>query len=325
MLSTPAGEVAIEPIIAKESDSVGDVLKVLRPNVPVFVPSGDLVIVVDRSALKTAPKDGKVINIGCRVKPASSTAPLYEIARLMYERNLRDFPVKDHRLLGITYRIILGALKATKEMARREARTVMSPVPVIRESRLKNAENIASKNQLTLIPVVNETGRLIGIWKRGKFSKKALMVREGTRVKLVIDKVLQDAVVVVNKQRKPVGVIDVDELIELAASYRELTSPIFYAGLENLAEIEREQFKGEVRRAMSKIAKMVPISYASVHLRKKGVWNVKIKLSTPWGTFMSARESNEAIKALFEALQTLTTDVKREKERVVKRKQLTSI
>jgi len=314
MLGIPCREVAVEPIVVSRHDTVGEVLKVMKPNLPIFIIEKERVGVVE--GVENAGQDDKVEKFATWVRPLSSEEPVYKAAQVMLGKEILSVPVNvEGNVKGITYRIVLGALKSTKELAKREARTIAARVPVVLERRIKNAENIARNAGVNVLPVVNDERKLIGVWINGKFTRRPCVVREGTRVKLVIEKVLGSPVVVINKHREPVGVITVWELLDLAASYRDVNVPVFYSGLETLPDLDREYVKGEVESTLRKIVKIVPVFYMSFNMKKRGTWRVTLKLSTPLRMFNISREGIEPLETIREALELMEREVVQEKEK----------
>ena len=214
---------------------------------------------------------------------------------------------------GVTEEIVMRAIKDTKQLVKTPARSIASPIPVIKESTLKKASNISFKGDYPILPVVNESGHLIGIWKEGAILKRYKVAREGTRIKNFIDDVFVEPVIVIDKQRKPIGYIGKTELLELAASLREFDIPIYYVGKELLNEFQLSIAQREVDRAMSKIVRILPVNYAKVIFSKKGTWVVNVKLSTEDRMYMVSKEDAICERALSKALDSLVRMVLRKK------------
>ena len=249
---------------------------------------------------------------GDSTREVSPKTKMYEAAKIMVESKLDSLKIEGTDA-SIDLNTILYQIKNTPEMARRESKLVMSSAPVVFEKNINNAQNVASTNNLDVIPIVNEQKKFIGTWHNGKITKKPIIVKTGTRVKLVVDKVLLHPVVVVDKHRNPVGVITKRDLLELAASYREYTVPIFYSGVEDLDESTR--IKELVDAAVAKVNKLTKIMYVSLHLSKRGVWVNHTKVSTNFGTFMASSESNEVLSSVKETLDKILSEVKHDKDR----------
>lgn len=251
-----------------------------------------------------------------RFKPAPESMPLSGIAKLMLKHGVDAYPVEGGRVVQIS--TIIGAVKDTGAFAKREARTIMCPTPVVKERRVKNAQNAASESGLDVVPVVNESGHLVASWVNGKVTRRPLIVKAGTHVRLVVDKVMRGPVIVVDKHRAPLGVITKSDFLELAASFKEYEVSVFYSGLESLAGGDREALKEQVLATVQKASKLTPAFHASFRLSKRGVWAANLKLSTPLRTFLATGEAEKRETAVAEALDRLVQEVMHEKEKRTK-------
>ncbi|MBR9680599.1 MAG: hypothetical protein GOU98_02120 [Candidatus Altiarchaeota archaeon] len=245
-------------------------------------------------------------------KIVSPKLKLYEAAKIMIESSLDSLKV-DGVDKSIDINSIIFQLKNTPELAKREAKTVMGVTPLVFEKNISNIQNVASSTNLAVLPIVNEQKKLIGTWFNGRMTKKPLIVKTGTRVKLIVEKVLETPVIVVDKHRNPVGTIDKRDLLELAASYQEYTVPIFYSGVEDLSEVVR--IKELVDDTITKVNKLIKVVYSSVHVSKRGVWVSHIKISTTFGTFISSCESTSPLSSVKESLLKILNEVKHNKDK----------
>ncbi len=315
MLTKKCIEVAVEALVLKEDVEVRVIKDV---NKPVFFVSGGKIFLV---APENVPPETPVSKVAIEVPILSPQEKLYEAARKMTEAGVKILPViaGGEKILAVTSKQIISALEDTKELAKREARVVMSPVAVIRESRAHNAENIAFKSGIPVVPLVNEAGKLIAAWYNGKIMKRVPVVKETTRVKLVCRKLEKNPfVIVVDKQREPKGIIRDDELLTLAASFREVTAPVFYTGVEILEALDLADLKAMINDTLLKIARIVPVHYAAVRISKRGVWKVNIRVSTRWRMFLAAREGEDLLPVVRDALDAVMEQVRREKEERLK-------
>jgi CBS domain-containing protein len=317
MLSTPASSVAVEPVMVGLSDGSETLMK-FRSKTPVFAVS-DGVFVVD---LESAGPGRKVSQISKKITPVPGDTPLCEVARLMVENGVNAYPVNGNPVKGVTSEMIINAVKGTSEFSKREARTIMSHAAVLPESKVQGAEGVSHKMGIEVVAVVNASGKLVGVWSGGRVMKRPVMVRLGTRVKLVIDKLGISPVVVVDKQRSPVGIVTKRDILELAASFREYTVPVFYSGLDVLSFVDAEPAKTSVIEAIQKVNKVTPVKYASVNVAKKGVWVVKVKLSTPLRMFLAHGENEDFRISLSETLSRLVNEVMSEKKKRLKLRKL---
>ncbi len=299
------GELAEVPLIVSLEGTVGKFRVTDRP--VLAEDSGD-VYVIDRALASRAVPRGRFRDFAVKVDPVPPETDVPEVARLMVEHGVDAYPVKGRKLLAVTEEAILRNLRDTP-LARREARAVMCPVKAVSE-RAKKVQGV--------VPVVNDSGKLVAAWVNGKLSRRPLIARAGTHVKLVIDKLMKGPVIVVDKRRTPIGVVTRKDVLALAASFREQEAPVFYSGLEFLPSEDGEALKLQVAEAMKKITRVTPVSHASFHLGKRGVWSVKFKLSTPFRTFLSGGEAEELGLAVAETLDRMVEEVLREKEKRVK-------
>ncbi|MBR9690000.1 MAG: CBS domain-containing protein [Candidatus Altiarchaeota archaeon] len=322
MLSNFAGELAVEPVIVNSGDIAKGVVQFLNRDVPMFIKEKGLlkekIKVVSREHLIRASSGERVQKFSTQVIPAKMDTPLYEVSKLLLEYEVDSYPIAGESLLGITENTVISAIPSTHDLGKREAKMVMSPCPIIRESKLKNAGNVASQHDLSVLPVVNDSGKLIGMWLNGKLMKKPIVAREGTRVKLFAEKVKKNPVIVIDKRRNPIGIITKRDLLELAATFQEYKVPIFYTGVGTLGKKEAEFAKSEILSTIKRISKITSVSHSSIRVVKRGTWSVKIKLSTSLRTFISMSEAETHRIALEDALAKLVKEVLQEKDKRVK-------
>jgi hypothetical protein len=251
-----------------------------------------------------------------KLRPAPADTPLSGIARLMLKHEAEVYPVEGGKSIGAD--AIVAAIKETSAFAKREARTVMNPCPVLKESRVRDAKNKAHESGLPVIPIVNDSGHLVAAWVDGKVFRRPPLAKSGTHVKLIADKVLRNPVVVVDKHRVPQGVITKRDMLELAASFKEFEVPIFYSGLETVPVGDKEPLQSLVAETVHKLGKITPIMYASLRLTKRKLWVVKLKLSTPLRTFLATGEAQKRGVAVAKSLDRLSREVMHEKEKRLK-------
>jgi len=246
---------------------------------------------------------------------ASPKMQVFEAARLLLSKKADKVSIEGEKL-SVDIDTIIRQVQNTPELAKRAAKTFMSSAPRVSESKVSNAHNIATKNNLNVLPVVNESGKLTGTWLSGKITKKPLVVRLGTRAKLVVEKVITHPVVVIDQHRNPMGVVTKKDLLELAASYQEYSIPIFYSGIEDLngAETIKEMTESYIQ----KVNKYSAVTYSSVHVAKRGVWVSNVKVSTPLRTFVTSSESKEPGLSIKESFEKILIEVQHEKDKRLK-------
>ena len=297
MLTSSVKDVAVPARIVPLSERV-EKLKLDRP---VFAVEGEKIYAVDRRAAGSAPRTARVRSFARRVEQVPPATPLYRAARLLLSWRVDALPVGRK---GITDELVARAVKDTRQVAKTPAGSIASPIPVVKDSTLSKAENIASKGDYEVLPVVNASGHLVGLWRGGEVHRKFRVVREGTRVRAFIDQALQSPVVVVDKHRKPIGMVGKRELLELAASLREFDIPICYVGKDELGS-RAGLAEREVEHAAAKIVKLLPVRFITVRFSRKGVWQVSVKVSHTGGTLMASKESETFEKALSAALNAV--------------------
>lgn len=260
--------------------------------------------------IKFARKDEKPSKL-----EASPKMQVFEAARLLLSKHADKVSIEGEEL-SVDLDTIIRQVQNTPELAKRAAKTFMSSAPRVSESNISNAHNIAARNNLEVLPVVNDSGKLTGTWFSGKVTKKPLVVRLGTRAKLVVEKVLIHPVVVIDKHRNPRGVVTKRDLLELAASYQEYSIPIFYSGVEDLNG--SETIKEMAESYIQKVNRHASVTYSSVHIAKRGVWVSNVKVSTPLRTFITSSESKEPGLSLKESFEKILSEVQHEKDKRLK-------
>jgi|GEM_PF-2094609 len=317
MLSVKAEDVWVDAVEVDAKTTVKEVLPLFNQKRPVIVKKTGRVI-SERTAVRAQPNE-PVSNFAVKVPAIHNEDPIFKAAQIMVSHEVNAVPVRNGGILTrenkyVTAKAVLGAIKSTRHLTKREARMIMHPISLVREDRLSNAPNIAANNRVTSVAVVNAKGKLVGVWHNGKVYRQPDLAKEGTRVKLLADKVLNHPVIVVDHQRNPVGVVDIPELLELAAMYREFSAPIFYSGFDVLAPATSEKVKTLIETTLRKISDMVPLIHSSVYLRKKGVWGLKVKVSTKWRAFIRFKESSDLMQLLEQVMEGLLEEVKVEKK-----------
>lgn len=199
----------------------------------------------------------------------------------------------------------LEELKGMKELSRREASAAMSPCPTVAEGK-KTSRTAA---------VVNDSGRLVGFWRRGK-STQPTIVRENTKLGVVMEKGLP--AVVVDSHRRPVGLVTLRDLGRLAGEVREYEVPIFYSGLDMP---EAGRFRFQVSRTVEKISRIVKPKHLSVRVACKGVWEIKLKMPTSLRTFVIKGQGHSPLSVLNDCLKRLELEVIEEKDKRLKLRQ----
>ncbi len=326
MLNSEAREVKVPFVSAKVGDRIGDFEEHLKLGrvVLVFEDSKYLGLITKKHYLDLSPgRDEKVERVMQKVEPVDGSTLLYEIARKMVEQGVRAFPILENgEITGVvTDEIVIGAIKATKPLSKLLAKHVMVRPIVIKERQLRIANVRARKHGLDFFPVVNDKGKLIGVWIRGKFTKDINFVRENTRIKIVIDRIKAkgEPVIVIDKWRQPVGIITTRDLLELAASYREEKAPVYYSGFDVLDELTEKEVKAIIEETLFKISKMVPINYAAARLKKiSSGWEFKLRVSTPWKMFVAWSDAPELRDVVNEVCFDIEMQVKSEKEKRTK-------
>ena len=198
-------------------------------------------------------------------------------------------------------------LKELRELMDREVGTVMGPCPTT-----KNIEKLSGTTA-----IVNESGRLIGLWHKSHRMKPQI-AKENTKLKIIIDK-LESPVIVVDKNRKPIGLITKNDIVRVADTVQEYTTPIFYSGLDAVQNME--EFKSTTFNTIEKISKIAKPRHATVRVSSKGVWKINIKLSTSLRTFVVESQKHECMHALKDCLKILEAEVIEEKEKRLKFRQ----
>ena len=198
-------------------------------------------------------------------------------------------------------------LRELRELTDREVGTVMGPCATSKDiEKLKGTKAI-----------VNESGRLIGLWHRGHRTKPQI-AKESTKIKVIMDK-LDSPVVVVDRNRKPVGIVTKKDIVRAAKNLQVYTTPVFYSGLD--AVPNAEEFKSLVSGMVEKVGRIVRPHHATVRVSCKGVWKVNMKLSTPLKTFVVESQKHNHMAALKECLKILEAEVVEEKEKRLKLRQ----
>ncbi|MBR9682029.1 MAG: CBS domain-containing protein [Candidatus Altiarchaeota archaeon] len=324
MLTVRCEDVWVEPIKVGAKETTKSVLKFLESKRPVVIEKTGAV--VSEHLARLAEPNTKISEVAVKVPALSPDDPVFIAAQSMLKYDVGAVPIKSGRNPKyITYHAVLGAIKSTKQYTKREARIIMRPTPVISERKISNAKNVADKNDIRAVPVVNLKGKLISMWVSGSILRKPRLVKGGTRLKLIVDKVLNGPVVVINSHREPVGLIDIHELLEMSAMYREFSTPIYYSGLDAIAGSTRDKVKEMIRDTTKKIADIAPIIHTSVYLRKRGVWSVKLKVSTRWRTFIRFKEGTDLMGVFTHILNGLLREVKSEKKKKVDTRQLSKM
>jgi CBS domain-containing protein len=303
MLSKPAGEAAVNPLVVKPGDRVKDLRKLTGRGLPIFVRGGG-VAVVNREDLRAAPGSETAGGLARSAEPAPRDTPLHEIARLMLEAGTDSWPVAGPDLLGVTEEAVIRAVKSTGALSKREARTVMVPAEPVK----------CAGESGEVLPVVNDSGKLTGVSVSGEVRPPS-MVRLHTRVGVVADKVLDGPLVVVDKHREPHGTITRRDVLELAASLQDYGLPVFYSGLEGAPA---GKVREAVASALARVEKVTAVNYASFRLEERGAWSARIKVSTPLRTFVSRAEAEGPLGATESALKRLVGEVVADKEERLK-------
>ena len=190
MLAVKCEDVWVEPIRLNAKEKVSTALKFLDSKRPVVVDRTGAV--VDGHLARLADPGDKIEKISAKVPALDPEESLFVAAQRMLKYNVNAVPVKGgRRPKYVTHHAVLGAIKATKTFAKREARTIMRPTPAVSERKAANALNVANKNDARVVPIVNSAGKLVSVWSSGSIAKKPRIVKEGTRLKLIADKVLE--------------------------------------------------------------------------------------------------------------------------------------
>lgn len=321
MLSVECKDVWVEPVLVSKDLPVSKVIGFFKDKNPVVVEETGAI--VSEHKARFAKPETHVHKISVKVSPVEPETPVFVAAQQMIKHDVHAVPVRSGRKPKyVTYHSVLGATQTTKHLAKREARTIMNPGPVITEKNASNAMNIAQKNRTKIIPIVNKKGKLISMWFLGSIHKTPRFVKEGTRLKLIINKLAKGPVIVVNNHREPVGTIGVDEVLEISAMYKEFSAPLYYSGLEILADATQKKVKGMIEDTVKKIGDMIPVHHSTVYLKKKGTWSVKVKVSTQVRTFIWFKEGKDMMGTFNEVLSGIFEEVKSEKEKMTEFKKL---
>ena len=249
------------------------------------------------------------------LEPINPEEPLVSAAARMLESGDYAIPTTDGRVILVES--VLNALGSTPHLAKREARLVMSPVQSVPEERIHNIHNIARKSEYPVFPVVNSTGHLIAVWHDGKIVRKPNFARPGTRIKLIIPKVLEHPVVIVDRHRKPVGIIGIKELLRLCLDYVEAKPPVFYSGLEDCGA-DASEIKQRLETLLEKIGKIVRINFAALHIKRARNFVMKLKVSTKWKMYTVSREGRNPLRILDEITDLVEEEVLEDKEKRLK-------
>ena len=321
MLSVNCEEVWVDPIKVSSKDNIESILKFIKSKRPIVMEKGGA-IVSEHLALLADPMH-KISSVAVKVPAIDATSPVFIAAQNMLKYDVMAVPVKSGKVQKyLTHHSVIGALKSTRQYARREARVIMRPIPVVSERNTNKAAVTASKNDVRALPVVNSSGKLISVWSSGSITKKPNFVKEGTRLKIIANKISKGPVVVVNNHREPVGLIDVHELLEMAAMYREFSAPIYFSGFDVIAGSTRKKIEDLVTETTKKIADIAPLIHTSVYLRKRGVWSAKIKVSTKWRTFIRFKEGSDLMNVFTQSLNGIFREIRVEKKKKVERREL---
>lgn len=209
--------------------------------------------------------------------------------------------------MGIRVARRFDELKELKELVDREVGTVMGPC-----STTRNIEKLSGTTA-----IVNESGRLIGLWHKSHRMKPQI-AKENTKIKVIIDK-LESPVVVVDRHRKPIGLVTKKDVMLAAEDVQEYTTPVFYSGLDTIPNAG--EFKSITLNMVEKISKIAKPRHATVRVSHKGVWKINIKLSTSLRTFVVESQKHDCMSALKECLRILEEEVIEEKEKRLKFRQ----
>ncbi|MBR9679442.1 MAG: hypothetical protein GOU99_00125 [Candidatus Altiarchaeota archaeon] len=317
MLGTESKKSAIESIKVQINSSFGDFYE--NRDKPIIVFNGkEYFGIID--SFKGWTLDDKARDMAKRIEPIDGDEPLCVVAKKLLEHKIRFVPIAQS-WKAVTVESLLSALKSTTHLAKREARVVMGPIQPILEKRVHNIQNVSSRGGHDALPIVNDAGRLIALWHKGKLVKKPETSKEKTRLKILIPKILKQPVVVIDRHRKPIGILQKRDLLKLSTDYVETEIPIFYSGLDDVA-IEKQAVKDRLDSMIKKVSKIVSVNYVSFHIKQRKAFQIKLKLSTRWGSYIIDREGRNPLQLVDELADYIEQEVVENKEKRTKFREL---
>ncbi len=319
---------------------------------PVGVISYDMVI--KRGNIPTYAKVEHLMSVPPSLSPENN---FIEACEVLLSSGLRIIPVEENKkIVGVvTRRSIMRAVPEVDELAPIKAEDVMSQEPVVvRESDdIMKVRDIMNRYDIKAVPVVNESGELIGVV--GIKDIVSLLIREKERAsmgdlagrkekvvipvksimhehpifvgpgatlgeiaKLMIEHKIGG--IIITRGKKPVGIVHQIDIIETGANLAPREGVyIQISGSDEIAGMYDEIYE-IIGKYMKRIAEMSMPRILNMHVvhhhdHDGTNYTVRLRMTTDKKTYFASFTEWNIFRALVEALEDLERQVKKDKER----------
>jgi len=283
---------------------------------------------------------------------------IYDITDLMLTTGFSILPVtKNDKLLGMVSKKDIGKIiTQMEELAEKPVSSVMTPNPTIigEKDHLNKAKSIMRKLDENFIPVVNEQGNLAGVVSHREVMKlmasrqteaKKEMMGDTNPVDVVVDSIMRPAhsltsdvklgeavkkmldkdvsYMIVTEDKKPVGVITYQDLLELISSIRRTDQ--VYVQISGLHDEDSETYEamyeliGKRLKTFTHLFKPKTFLLHASPVHSKGGdidYELSIRMATERGMYYTKSEDWHLLKALDDGLDNLERQLKKDKDKL---------